>query len=647
VRILVVDRATRAPLPGMSVQITGGPIVLVADPSSSTLSWTGPILRTDATGHAEVERDAHSRDVHVRAWDPFGDKGSAIRELLLPHEIGDEDIVLELSPANDLDFWVRVVDAQTLEPIAGAYNTEWIPFELPTEELPPRWTFPTGPKPSGADGLLHFTGPTWAKQTLRLSIPGHAGIVVHPEEGHEEAAKAFVVTTGRHATVRLHITDLDGLPLAGAIVGLGTKSRRQMRPIPDNPNEVTFYSHWSMVTDANGRVVLAELPPDVPLEPVGATFGTKKMAELVLEPGEVRDVEWRVDGGTLRGIVLDQHDEPVADCELWLKRCLVARPDYFDAQDSYQLERRVETDAGGRFAIPMIHGGKWWLGPGLVRPGAQEIAPFAQVVEENGGRLTQDLVLRVDRGLFIAGRVSPPTGEALMAGTIVVEDRERRLSMSAPWNADGTFVVGPLMSGRCYVTAVSASGHAPSRDALVEAGARDVELSLRAGATIRGRLLDENGALAQGTIRLNQREADSSGKCVQWTHTSGEFELKSVAAGRYALAATSNTRTVALLDPVVVAEGSGPVDVVLQLSPGGMVSVAYVGLERMGDVSVLKDGVEYSSGKMERSSPNLLFAPPGKVNVRLRIEDTGRVLERTVDVAPGPPTKVTFERDAR
>jgi hypothetical protein len=444
----------------------------------------------------------------------------------------------------------------------------------------------------------------------------------------------------------LHVTGLNGLPVAGAAVKLGTNSKRQMRPIPDDPDLTTYHSEWSTSTDAQGRATLAQLPPDVPLLPEGGTFPSRKTPPIVLEPGEMRDVEWKVDGGTLNGIVLDQHDEPVADCELWLKQCYSARPVYFDVQNCSQPDRRIRTDASGRFVIAMIHGGTWWLGPGLVQSGRKEIAPYAQIFEDNGGRLTQGLVLHVDRGLFVSGHVVPPVGKQLLDGVVVVEGRERMLSMTRPWNADGSFFVGPLLAGRCIVTARSSSGHAPSSSIEVEAGAKDVGLSLHTGATIRGRLLDETGVPAPGWIILNAREEGSSTRSLLRISTGGEFELKSVGPGRYALAAWGYGSKVAFFDSIDIAEGS-EADVELRLSPAGLVRVQYLGSDRTCDVAVLKDGVEYSSDVLEWTSARTMTAPTGRVTVRALPSGSLRYIERSVEVEPGKTATVVIDAAGR
>jgi hypothetical protein len=592
-----------------------------------------------------LDRDLHSNDIYIRAWDPTVHAGSALRDLPTFQEIGHGDIVVELSPANDLDFWMRVVDAETGEPIAGAYNMEPIESGLPAED-PFRPTFGEWPKGCGGDGLLHFSGPAWARQTLHLIVPGHGSVVVEPQDGHELPDKAFLVTTGRNATIRLHVLDRAGLPVVDAAVGLGTNSNRQMRPIPDDPSIITFYSSWSARTDVNGLATIPDVPSDVPLLPSGSCFPSGKMRALVLKPGEVRDVEWVVDGGTLRGIVVDQANEPVVGCELWLKRTYCARPVYFDAQNCPSPDRRVKTDAAGRFVIAKVDGGKWWLGPGLVMTAdatrVQDIAPFARVVEPLMGRSDVDLVLRVDRELFIKGRVLAPSGNERLDGTVVAQDRERGVSVSAPWRDDGVFVLGPLLRGRYELQATSASGNAPSTIANVESGASEVMLQLRAGASISGRVLDEQGQPVYGRVVLSSHDGRYAGTRTVQTSAEGEFRLRGLEPGRFGLTVAYGNR-VAILDPVEVSEGSEVTDQVLRLIVGGTLRVRYMGHDRTCSASIEQDGVEVSSATLEFNQSYPLAAPAGKVTVRLHPCDTNEVLEREVVATPGSITNVVFD----
>jgi hypothetical protein len=343
--ILVIDHVTKAPLPGMGVQLSSGPLEQYS--YSNSMHVTGEIVHTDARGRASVNLPIYMHDSSVFAWDPAGHAGSAMHELDEVAFASKGDIVLELSPDNDFVLWMRVVDEETDAPVAGAHDVVPIDMNLPsTSPFPSYLSFQPDGRLSGGsdiDGLLLISGPAWTWHEIKLVSPDHATVYVNSEKGHESADKALLVTTPRSATVRLHVVDTNGLPVSGCRVSLCCGSNQQERPRPatvkGNWNTTTFAS----VTDASGNALIAGVSPNMELRgETSGVFNDRIPARLMVDPGEVRNVEWVVGGGTtLRGTLLDPTGAPIPDCEIWLMRTSHERSGYFDV--SCQPSRTART----------------------------------------------------------------------------------------------------------------------------------------------------------------------------------------------------------------------------------------------------------------------------------------------------------------
>ncbi len=649
ISILVIDHATRAPLAGMGVQMQRGPQEMSA--FSNLRHWAGPIEHTDARGRAKLNGDPWSDRALVAAWDPAGHLGSASVEIN-PGYTADHNLVLELSPDKDFVLWMRIVDEETGDPIAGVNDSVAIDMSLPTPGgIPSYMRFlydGTKQVGSNADGLLLSSGPEWTTHAPKLRVPEHATVWVTPEKGHETADKALRISTPRSASLRIHVVDTAGLPVRDCRVTLHSGSNQMIRPLPTQESDDGWGPRSEGMTDASGFALVEGLPPHVELRgETSGVFNYRIPAKVKLQPGEVRDVEWVVAGGvTLRGTLSDQTGAPIADCEIWLMRTSHERPAYFDGV-SEQPGRRARTDASGRFVFASAEIGRFWVGPGLLTYNPEslraDVAPVAIMVDLVP-RAEMNVELRSARGLYVRGHVIPPADEALLDGVVVVEDRARGVSMRAPWKADGSFSVGPLTSGPQTVVAQSTSGHAPSEPIVLNAGADDLKLQLGAGATISGRVLDVNGEGVQASILLTVH-ASSPAVAGTWaTSANGDFSFTGLEPGMYDLAASkASGMNLAVLGNVEVASGASVKDLVLRLEPAGIVRVHDEQPHWSCEVQVEQNGLRVSARQFEQYELDCyLVAPAGSVLVRQRNTDTNEQRQITVEVEAGKVNRFAF-----
>jgi len=291
------------------------------------------------------------------------------------------------------------------------------------------------------------------------------------------------VDAGSLAALEVIVLD-HGAPAAELEVGLSIRSGFRVREL------------GSGTTSAEGRVGFADLPVAVPL-----TVRLKLPASLAdeiredrareldepalwLVPGESRVVTWDLADlpRGIEGMVLDPDGGPVAG--LWLRvgrdsGAEKGHPDSVLIQDrnhfvEFSDEHFLQTDSGGRYRLPGLERGSWWIGPtpaGLVysSPVNERVAPFLHrlVVPETPTPWRHDVTVYF--GLFISGQALGPQRESIRTSVALPR------GMSAPTDERGRFQLGPLEPGE-YELSASPSGYALRAPVRARAGDEGVEL---------------------------------------------------------------------------------------------------------------------------------------------------------------------------
>lgn len=245
-------------------------------------------------------------------------------------------------------------------------------------------------------------------------------------------------------------------------------------------------------------------------------------------------------GAVIRGKVIDEAGAPVANAEV------------FNLGEDRGGDE-VKSDAKGAFVIEGASLGKHML---LARTDDHVSAGLANVELKDTD--IEGIVLRVERGLKLRGRVEPRQVAEVTFDTGEAGADMTRLVMVAPTTtgADGVFEIGPVLAGKGTVSARCASGDQGSLEVSVAAGMPEVILKVTPGASIAGRIVDGDGKPVGGaSVMANptggtERTVIVNGMVTSGiqtvSSTTGAFEIKGLSSGAYRLGALDRGRPLRL-----------------------------------------------------------------------------------------------------
>ena len=353
-------------------------------------------------------------------------------------------------------------------------------------------------------------------------------------------------------------------------------------------------------------------------------------------------------GGTFAGVVVDQYELIVAGLEIWLAPSSSEAARFFQPHESPSIVAKTESDAAGRFAFRDVPPGSWSIGPGagsLGQPTHSEIASQATRFEMTAAE-TRDITLRVYRAIYISGRVLDPAGEPQPKAFVWAFDASRS-GLQANCEEEGLFVLGPLVPGRYTLIALCGAKLAPSDPVEASSGQEGVELRLRAGGSMSGRVVDAStGQGSQAELRVSPlaggRGWDEHG--IGWTsHEDGTFEMEGLPSGLYGVSAGTVDGRFGVLRGVGVSAGAGTGELVVAVSPGGKLRLRYEGQRPEVECAVRFQGVFVGWGeKLKPGAAVTRFAPAGTLSLVLRIEGGPELSTRTVELGVSEEKEIVF-----
>lgn len=674
-RVRVIDKSDGGSIPDASVMAThaSNEFSRRIEPAHGARGKPFQDIRTDTEGRVEIEVPTGIA-IRVRAQGSTREAGSDESAVAALEPGAVRSLTLQLRRIADLPFWLKLIDESTRVPIAGAV-------------VEGRSSAGSNPDHrSDAQGLISYTARSWQPESILVRAPGYGETYITPRSSHATAETARVIALARSAALHVHVCDSSGASIRKARILLETPASNLDSSNPRGfASRLTNSRYWMATADDQGRATIADLPSRVPLnasvrksdgssadavlardrvvEPGDETESPGRLEShagggqdwspgepLVLEPSESRTVAWTISGGvSLCGIVVDQTEQPLARRAIWLRPADAGGSVIFQSH-SVIPTRSTSTDEAGRFRFDEVPAGAWHVGPAA--QDASQCVPLDDVVpmahhvdipDRAPGKI--EVRIRVDRGLFIRGRVLTPAGGAPWYAQVAAWTLDRRqVFETRVQDGDGSFELGPLAIGR-YRIAASSTQYVDSTWVEVESGSEGVELRLQAGGRIFGRILSRDGELVPGCVMLSSRTSEGA----RWrgaTASEGDFTLGGIEPGTYDLCATTEDERVGFVESIRLAAGDPPSGVDVVVAPGGDVRVRHEGADRSIDVSLFHHGVLVAVDGMEPGVLRTFPAPSGRVLVRAiyRSGTEPVTVDREVDVLPGETVDVIFQK---
>jgi hypothetical protein len=568
---------------------------------------------------------AHSEEVAPLAED----EARRVEARVLPREV--------------LVFHARVVDAESGAPLFGArIDRGGFDEELQAPPLTDR---------DGRFEVGYFESEVGHGFGLPFSVTmrDRTPLLLRPERGHATPGTARELRMELAASLRLTARDATGAPIPHALVRLETDRGPQDRtqgefgasPLPPPPQD--------RQAGDGGVIAFYEQPAGCPLW-VMVKAGEREYRHpvpFVLQPGETREVDLRVDGhAAVTGVLTDEGGAPGAGTEMWLVAGDVL--DYPFPGPSLRRYRVTDTDDDGAFTFQDVPPGSYLVAPAPRSTSTLAAGSVPVVVPRTGAPAPVTVVAARDR--WIEGRLVGPDGAGVDGGRVFAEATDGRFGGVGEVGPDGAFRVGPLIAGeyRLQVVDVPLAGHVAPEAAPVtvaDESVTGVELELVPGAALRVRVARSVRAPTLVRAYLATRgpgEAEASeGPAFAVPLVDGLLEVPGLVPGRYDVALSSMDGSFAWLRDVELAAGADPQPHDVELAPAGWVTVVHRGESRWLDARLAVDGRPFAWGTVDRFGRATLVAPPGVVELRLS-DRRGREDVRAVTVVAGVELEVEF-----
>ncbi|MFZ5803357.1 MAG: carboxypeptidase regulatory-like domain-containing protein [Acidobacteriota bacterium] len=355
-------------------------------------------------------------------------------------------------------------------------------------------------------------------------------------------------------------------------------------------------------------------------------------------------VELVVPGGrVIVGRVVRATDgKPIAAARVYATEVLTRVVGGFSGMSVRSLGPGVETDNDGIFRLEVGDSPSIEL---HVR--AKGFRETSRQVRMEPGEKPRPLLIQLEEGLVLAGRVIEPSGRPAVGVAVRLETERQQArglavgSRIKVWSSvtdgEGRFRVADLPPGRYEVMAQTPEGWRARE--VAEAGREDLELELEPTGTLTVTVKDKSGAPVAGASVEGWANSGQSWK--QITDALGEVRLGQASPGTHSLRITHPNFAPAWLRFDVKAGEESRREVTLEA--GGVVEGVVKGLSA-SELSRCSVSVGVSSATpLPDGSFRITNAPLGKQRVEARVGWTGRFRNAQVEVKPDAPAWVELD----
>lgn len=350
-------------------------------------------------------------------------------------------------------------------------------------------------------------------------MPSALGAVGSPSAEFDEGS----------ATLDGRIYDERGRPLKGAVVSLAGSG---------------FWPARTLRSQADGRFHWPDIPAGIyELRASSGDLVAPPVEGLILDPGARRAFGIQLARGwTLLGQIVDAHTgRAVADAEVTVATGVLglhSRSTQSDERGLFELpgivgdDHSLYVDADGYVSAgPLWHGANE---PSMTVRLERASRIEGRVLDERGWGIEGALVRAFGEGHLRTAEAGSGDSLGVVAGPVppisASGDGTLAFVQQVSTNRDGRFALQNLRSGS-YTIATSHDDFAPAESELVEVGAgatrADVGITMRSGAELAGRVVDERGNALEG-IPVELRAPGDRLPQMTVTASDGSFSFRGV-----------------------------------------------------------------------------------------------------------------------
>lgn len=546
-----------------------------------------------------------------------------------------------------LDLYVRVVDPMTREPLVGASaGASDGPLAIPFH---PIWS-------ANAGGVVRARLRDSVGRGLVINAPGRLPVFVLPRHGHSTLETALVIPLARCWPKTIRVLDPGGDPVQDVVVRLGTGwwlfALRPMLPGEDATTGIEP-PEWTARTNELGEARFECLPGSVIFTGSVLRSGVEIWrANWFALPTMSTDpiAEWRIGTAcSIRGRASEVDGSPAVGVPIALDVADRRTAIYFGTGGVWG-RRIATTDEHGRFEFEFVDSGGWWMGPvrdpSTVRTEvvAPDFACFGQPLHVPIGTKSVDVEVRVERGLWIRGRVVDPDG-AGSAALLTLASVDGRVT--SDWRADsrGDFELGPLVAGECELRAEDTRRKFSRSSVLrVSPGASGVVVALRRPGSVRVVVRDaRTREPVPGSVGLLM-SADGERHFEPFGTRTDALEFTGLEPGTYSIAVTTDDGRCGGIESLVLAEREHRSDVEVEVEPGAMLSLRNRDAVAALELEIWRGGVCFGLEGLARDGDISLRVPAGLVTVRARAGSGSLEYVVEVDLSAGSTRELVFDR---
>ncbi len=621
VKVFVRSQDDGSPLADMRV-FASSRHSATAQNDGSSLGEFGVVPKTDAHGRVDLEVDA-GRALTLFVSDSAWSRES--RRELGPLAVGESvELVFEFATRKDIHLYGRLVDAESGSPLRGDVTLEHV-------------------ERTDSGGGFQLSAGSWKHAFASARATGYARAVFVVAKGHEDPTDPLIVRLSRAAALEAIVRDRAGAPIPGVQIVLSTDSYRLQQA---SFSMLDFYSgadlRWGGSTDPDGWTTILDLLPHVPLRVSAQAEGYPPRDEsepLELEPGELRRIELVLGAGaTITGSLVDERGAPIVNRAMWRMLAEIREPRMFN--EHAEPAQKANTDADGRFRFEAVPRGTWWIGPAPNTQGApDDVPPAAQVVVVIDELSETEIEVRVQRGLFLSGRVFDPSGHPAKDLHVTAFRTFGGMTVAdSHTNDDGEFSIGPLVAGNWTLVADwNADPHSTAEPVLVEAGRTGIVLQLCAGGSITGEVVDrDTGERCECELTASNGDPHSSRGT---SSRDGTIRLDGLLPGTYTISARARDGRMGIQRGIVVQDGARAEEVRLEVSQGAALVLRYEGPAENVSCRITSEGFMLEWTFLRGDQALTVMVPPGKIEVHWS-ENDEQVVEHVENIDVGVENQV-------